>query len=62
MKSDLYNTVFQIEQIYGMSFLLFHSALRVNNMKLAKVAKKTFSTLFHINKHPNYYVIDVHTL
>ena len=61
VNSKTYKTVFEIEKIFGTSFKLFHSSLRANNYKLAKLAKKRFSSLFHINKHPNYAVMDIHT-
>ena len=61
VKSKIYNTMFEIEKIYGTSFLLFHASLRANNYKIAKIAKKRFSSLFHINQHPNYAVMDIHT-
>ena len=61
VKSELYNTVFEIEKHYGTSFILFHAALRANNFKLVNIAKKIFSPLFHINRHPNYSIMDIHT-
>ena len=61
VQSQTYNTVFDIEKTYGTSFLLFHAALRANNFPLVKIAKKVFSPLFHINRHPNYSVMDIHT-
>ena len=57
----LYKTVFQIEKYYGTSFLLYHAALRANNFYLSNIAKKIFSPLFHINRHPNYAVMEIHT-
>ena len=59
--SDTYESIFQIEKFYGTSFLLFHASLRANNFKLVKIAKKIFSPLFHINRHPNYAIMDIHT-
>ena len=59
--SENYETVFQIEKYYGTSFFLFHAGLRANNFKLVTIAKKIFSPLFHINRHPNYSVMDIHT-
>ena len=53
VKSKIYNATFEIEKVFGTSFLLFHASLRANNFKLAKIAKKKFSSLFHINRHPN---------
>ena len=61
VKSQTYEALFQIEKYYGTSFLLFHSSLRANNFKLVKTAKKIFSSLFHINRHPNYAIMDIHT-
>ena len=61
VKSELYKTVFEIEKYYGTGFILFHAALRANNFKLVKIAKKVFSPLFHINRHPNYSIMDIHT-
>ena len=57
----VYESIFQIEKVYGTSFLLFHSAIRANNFKIANIAKKLFSPLFHVNRHPNYAVMDIHT-
>ena len=59
--NENYETVFQIEKYYGTSFFLFHAGLRANNFKLVTIAKKIFSPLFHINRHPNYSVMDIHT-
>ena len=61
VQSPTYNAVFEIEKYYGTSFILFHAALRANNFKLATVAKRIFSPLFHVNRHPNYSVMDIHT-
>ena len=61
VKSSIYKTVYDIEKYYSTSFLLFHSALRANNFELIKIAKKMFSPLFHINRHPNYSIMDIHT-
>ena len=61
MKSETYKAVFEIEKIFGTSFLLFHSALRANNFKLATIAKRLFSPLLHVNRHPNYSIMDIHT-
>ena len=61
VKSETYKALYEIERIYGTSFLLFHASLRANNFKLANIAKKTFSSLFHINRHPNYAIMDIHT-
>ena len=61
VQSPTYETVFEIEKWYGTSFILFHAALRANNFKLVNIAKKIFSPLFHINRHPNYSVMDIHT-
>ena len=61
VKSKTYKTIFEIEKYYGTSFLMFHTALRANNFKLAQIAKKIFSPLFHVNRHPNYAIIDIHT-
>ena len=61
VESKSYEAVFQIEKYYGTSFLMFHAALRANNFRLASIAKKVFSPLFHINRHPNYAVMDIHT-
>ena len=60
VKCETYLSVFQIEKHYGTSFLLYHAALRANNAKLANIAKKYFSPLFHVNKHPNYSIMDIH--
>ena len=54
VKCATYETVFQIEKHYGTGFLLYHASLRANNSKIANIAKKYFSPLFHVNKHPNY--------
>ena len=61
VKSETYKALYEIERIYGTSFLLFHASVRANNFKLANIAKKTFSSLFHINRHPNYAIMDIHT-
>ena len=61
VKSESYEVLFQIEKFFGTSFLLFHSAVRANNFQLVKSAKKIFSSLFHINRHPNYAIMDIHT-
>ena len=61
VQSKTYETIFQIEKYFGTSFLLFHSSLRANNFQLATIAKKIFSPLFHINRHPNYSIMDIHT-
>ena len=61
VKSETYKAVFEIEKIFGTSFLLFHSALRANNFKLASIAKRLFSPLLHVNRHPNYSIMDIHT-
>jgi hypothetical protein len=60
VECEIYESVFHIEQHYVTSVLLYHAALRANNAKLAQIAKKFFSPLFHINKHPNYAVMDIH--
>ena len=61
VNSEIYKTVFEIEKYYGTGFILFHAALRANNFKLVKIAKKIFSPIFHINRHPNYSIMDIHT-
>ena len=61
VKSRTYNAIYEIERIYGTSFLIFHASLRANNFKVANIAKKMFSSLFHINRHPNYAIMDIHT-
>ena len=61
VENDNYETVFQIEKYFGTSFFLFHAGLRANNLKLLTIAKKIFSPLFYINRHPNYSVMDIHT-
>ena len=61
VESKTYEALFQIERVYGTSLLLFHASLRANNFKLVKIAKKAFSPLFHINNHPNYSIMDIHT-
>ena len=61
VKSDTYKTVFNIEKYFGTSFLVFHAALRANNFKVANIAKRIFSSLLHVNRHPNYSVMDIHT-
>jgi hypothetical protein len=61
VQSPTYEAVFEIEKYYGTSFILFHAALRANNFKLANIAKRIFSPLFHVNRHPNYSVMDIHT-
>ena len=61
VNNNLYNAIFRIEETYGTAFLLFLSALRANNFKLVKIAKKAFSSLFHVNNHPNYSIMDIHT-
>ena len=60
VECEIYESVFQIQKHYVTSVLLYHAALRANNAKLAQIAKKFFSPLFHINKHPNYAVMDIH--
>ena len=60
VKCETYLSVFQIEKHYGTSFLLYHAAIRANNSKIADIAKKYFSPLFHVNKHPNYSIMDIH--
>ena len=49
------NLYFKLKSISG------HAALRANNFKLANIAKKIFSPLFHVNRHPNYAVMEIHT-
>ena len=61
VESPTYKAIFEIEKTYGTSFLLFHAALRANNFRLANIAKRMFSPLFHVNRHPNYSVMDIHT-
>ena len=61
VKSKIYNTIFEIEKYFGTSFLIFHASLRANNYRLASMAKKIGSALFHINGHPNYSIMDIHT-
>ena len=61
VNSNMYEVIFQIERVYGTSLLLFHASLRANNFNLVNIAKKSFSSLFHINNHPNYSVMDIHT-
>ena len=53
--------IFEFEKNYGTSFLLFHAAIRAKNVKLANIAKRSFSPLFYVNIHPNYSVMDIHT-
>ena len=60
VKCETYKSVFEIEKVYGTAFLLYHAALRANNSKIATIAKKHFSPLFHINRHPNYSIMDIH--
>ena len=61
VKCQVYESVFQIGKNFGTSFLLYHATLRANNFKLANIAKKIFSPLFHVNRHPNYAVMEIHT-
>ena len=61
VKCQTYESIFQIEKYFGTSFLLFHASLRANNFPLANIAKKMFSSLFHINRHPNYAIMDIQT-
>ena len=61
VQSKTYEAIFQIEKFYGTSFLLFHASLRANNFKYVNIAKKVFSPLFHINRHPIYSIMDIHT-
>ena len=61
VKCKTYLTLFEIERVFGTSFILFHAALHANNFNLANIAKKVFSSLFHINNHPNYSIMDIHT-
>ena len=60
VKCETYESVFQIEKCFGTSFLLYHAALRANNSKLTQIAKKVFSPLFLVNRHPNYAIMDIH--
>ena len=61
VKCKTYQLIYQIEKYFGTSFLMFHAALRANNYKIANIAKKMFSPLFHINRHPNYSIMDIQT-
>ena len=61
VESSTYEAVYQIEKHYGTAFLLYHAGLRANNFKLVTIAKKIFSPLFHVNRHPNYAIMDIHT-
>ena len=61
VKCKTYQALFEIERVFGTSFILYHASLRANNFKLVNIAKKVFSSLFHINNHPNYSVMDIHT-
>ena len=60
-KSDKYNLIYEIEEVYGTSFWLYQAALRANNEQMSELAKNKFSPLFHTNRHPNYSKIDIHS-
>ena len=59
VKSPTYLLIHDIEEIFGTSFLLYHSGLRANNLHISEIAKKVFSPLFHVNNNVNYSIIDI---
>ena len=61
VKSKTFETVFQLEKVYGTALLLYISAMRSNNNKILTSAKKVFSPLLHVNNNPNYSIIDIYT-
>lgn len=61
VKNKTYLSVYNIEKNFGTSLLLYISAMRSNNYPLLRIAKRMFSSLLHINNHPNYAQIDVWT-
>ena len=61
VKSEKYNLVFEIEQVYGTSSWLYQAALRANNENMSEIAKNKFSPLFHTNRNPNYAKMDIHS-
>ena len=61
VKSEKYNLVFEIEQVYGTSFWLYQAALRANNENMSEIAKNKCSPLFHTNRNPNYAKLDLNS-
>ena len=61
VKSETFNTVFELERVFGTSLLLYIAAMRSNNNKILTSAKKVFSPLLHVNNNPNYSIIDIFT-
>ena len=61
VKSKTYNTVYELERVFGTSLLLYISAMRSNNNKILTSAKRVFSPLLHVNNNPNYSIIDIYT-
>ena len=59
VKSKTYLSTLNIEQYFGTALILYRCAYRSNNLRLLKAAKNVFSSLFHINKNPNYVVLDM---
>ena len=61
VKNKTYLSVYNIEKYFGTSLLLFLSSMRSNNYPTLRVAKRIFSSLFHVNNNPNYAGIDIWT-
>ena len=61
VKCETYKSVHSIEKYFGTSLLMYLSAMRANNYSIIRVSKRIFSSLFHVNNHPNYAQIDVWT-
>ena len=61
VKCKTYLSTMNIEEKYGTAVVLYRCAYRSNNQRILNAAKNVFSSLFHINKNPNYVVLDMWT-
>lgn len=59
VKDKNYISTYEIEKIFGTSLILYLSSMRSNNYDLLRIAKNSFSRLFHVNNNPNYKVLDI---
>ena len=61
VKDETYLSVLRIEKYFGTALHLYKSSARANNYEMLNVAKRVFSTLFHLVNAPNYQTIDLYS-
>ena len=61
VNSKTYESVLNIEHVYGTALVGFRSSYRANNLRTLNACKNVFSSLFHINHNTNYLMLDMWT-